>query len=100
MKYNDDLPEISLYVNKGSDGVFNSGDYILFYAQGTVKWSFDGTNNIFTHLNNPYSNYGYYFVTSDVGTGKKIETTNSADPGTATVYDVSEFTDYQLHVFR
>lgn len=33
----DDLPEVAIYMNKGSDGVFNAGDYILFYAQGINK---------------------------------------------------------------
>ncbi|GHU85094.1 hypothetical protein FACS189415_8290 [Bacteroidia bacterium] len=31
--YIDDLPEVSVYMNKGSDGVFNSGDYLLFYGR-------------------------------------------------------------------
>ena len=36
----DDLPSVAFYMHKGSDNVFNSGDYILFYARGTVKWEF------------------------------------------------------------
>ena len=30
----DDLPPVSIYIHKGADNKFNSGDYILFYAQG------------------------------------------------------------------
>ncbi|MHB9142292.1 MAG: type IX secretion system sortase PorU, long form, partial [Paludibacter sp.] len=28
----DDLPEVAIWMQKGSDGVFNAGDYILFYG--------------------------------------------------------------------
>src|ERR1035437_6045625 len=50
----DDLPELAIYMDKGSDGVFNSGDYILFYGQGATKWSYDKSKSIFTHTINSY----------------------------------------------
>ena len=34
----DDLPSVAFYMHKGSDGVFNNGDYVLFYAQGMDSW--------------------------------------------------------------
>lgn len=68
----DDLPESAIWMEKGNDGVFNSGDYILFYAQGVNSWSYDKTKEMFTHRANTYSDAGYYFVTSDAGTGKLI----------------------------
>ena len=36
----DDVPAVAFYMHKGSDGVFNAGDYILFYAQGATAWQF------------------------------------------------------------
>ena len=54
----DDLPAVPFYMHKGSDNVFNSGDYILFYAQGPVKWDCD-KNGQWRHTQNPYSHYGY-----------------------------------------
>lgn len=60
----DDFIEVPVYLNKGSDGVFNSGDYLLFYALGPVSWSYLESENIFVHEKNPYSDYGYYFITS------------------------------------
>ncbi|MBA7557265.1 hypothetical protein ES705_50011 [subsurface metagenome] len=30
----EDMAECPIYMNTGGDGVFNSGDYILFYAEG------------------------------------------------------------------
>jgi hypothetical protein len=93
----DDLPEVAIWMEKGSDGVFNAGDYILFYGQGATKWSYDKTKLIFTHTINPYSKYGYYFVTSDAGTGKKIEEKTTTLPTSPTINTVEEFLDYQVH---
>jgi hypothetical protein len=93
----DDLPELAIHMEKGSDGVFNAGDYILFYAQGVNSWSYDTARGMYTHLLNHYSNYGYYFVTSDAGEGRKISAIDNTLPAGATVYDVNEFTDYAVH---
>ncbi|MCB8994638.1 MAG: type IX secretion system sortase PorU [Bacteroidales bacterium] len=60
----DDLPQVPVYMNKGADGIFNSGDYILFYSKGSVAWNYDSGNDMFRHSLNPYSDYSYYFVTS------------------------------------
>ena len=95
----DDLPEIPIYVEKGSDGVFGPGDCVLFYAQGVVRWTYDSSNSIFTHTNNPYSQYAYYFVSSNaVNTaGKRIETKSSVTiPTDAVVKDITEFIDYKV----
>lgn len=59
----DDFTELPVYLNKGADGVFNSGDYLLFYALGTVKWEYNASQNYITHSKNNYSDYGYYFIT-------------------------------------
>lgn len=93
----DDLPEVPIHMESGSDGVFNAGDYILFYANGTTKWSYDSTRELFVHAQNTYATKGYYFVSSDVGTGRKIETSVIPVPVGAPVVTVTEFTDYAVH---
>ena len=45
--YIDDLPQLSIYMEKGSDNVFGKGDYILFYAQGPIKWEYNTKQKIF-----------------------------------------------------
>lgn len=52
----DDLPEIPLWREK---------DFVLFYANGTTKWNVANTGNGFSHINNHYSSYGYYFLSDD-----------------------------------
>lgn len=93
----DDLPEVAIWMEKGADGIFNAGDYILFYGQGVVKWKYDPASKLFTHTLNHYSNEGYYFITSDVGVGKRITDKTISVPADADVINVSEFTDYKVH---
>lgn len=93
----DDLPEVAVWMEKGADGIFNAGDYILFYGQGVVKWKYDPASKLFTHTLNHYSNEGYYFITSDVGVGKRITDKTISVPADADVINVSEFTDYKVH---
>ena len=70
--YKDDLPENAIYFHKGSDSIFNNNDYILFYAQGPVKLHYNESKEKFEHTMNPYSNYGYYFITENSTPQKNI----------------------------
>ncbi|RKX17076.1 MAG: hypothetical protein DRP35_11570, partial [Candidatus Zixiibacteriota bacterium] len=91
----DDLPEIALYINKGSDGVFNAGDFILFYAQGPTKWTYNSTDDFFTQTVHNYSDYAYYFVTCNNGQPKEIQDDVSiSSPSTHTI---NSFVDYKFH---
>ena len=55
----DDLTEIPLY--RKADGT------LLFYSCGTTLWTRKNSTSAYTHRNNPYSNYIYYFL-SESGT--------------------------------
>ncbi len=93
----DDLPELAVWIEKGTDGIFNAGDYVLFYAQGITQWSYNKTKSMFTHTGNSYSEFGYYFVTSSEGTGKHIQEKPIIIPSNPTIHPVTEFVDYQVH---
>jgi len=94
----DDLPELAICMEKGADGIFNAGDYVLFYAQGVNSWTYNKTNSMFMHSLNTYSQYGYYFVTSDAGTGKKInDKAITPPPASTTITTIDEFVDYQVY---
>lgn len=91
----DDLKEIPLFVSGESDGRFDNSDYVLFYAGGPVRWQYDSRHLCYEHVQNPYDDYSYAFLTVDKGPGKRIA---SADvpSGTATE-TVDEFLDYRVH---
>jgi len=59
----DDLREIALYVQDGSDGFFNNADYALFYAHGSNLCAFDSLANTYRYTKNIYSDTVYYFLT-------------------------------------
>ena len=50
------------------DGVFNSNDYILFYAEGPTGFSEESNTN-----NNIYTDKTYYYVNVSSGFGKRIQ---------------------------
>ncbi len=90
--YYDDLPEISIWMSKGADGVFNQGDYVLFYGRGPLKITRSGID--FVQTNNPYSNYGYYFVTEGQDEPKQMASIPSL---TNFDIDVTTYSDYMIH---
>ncbi len=91
----DDLLENAIHMEKGSDGIFNSGDYILFYGEGPVTWEYNAGDNLFLHSIHNYANASYYYLTTSLGPGKKIETSAGiTDPAT---HNVTTFNDYKYH---
>ncbi|MCQ2360898.1 MAG: type IX secretion system sortase PorU [Paludibacteraceae bacterium] len=69
----DDLPEVAVYMEKGADGVFSEGDYILFYAQGVVKDNISKEEPTHSYTYNYCSKEGYYFITCGSGEGLRME---------------------------
>lgn len=80
----DDLPQVPVY--------FGS-DFVLFYVQGPISWSYDGSR--FKHLRNTYSNYGYYLLSDNAG---ELLTPEEEDPiEDETPSDVTTYLMYQVH---
>jgi hypothetical protein len=63
----DDLKKIAVHVETGSDGIFNEGDYLLFYAEGTHRWVYDGSDGSYRFVRHFYSDTAWYFMTSEPG---------------------------------
>lgn len=93
----DDLPELAIHMETGADGVFNAGDYVLFYAQGVNSWNYDTNRALYTHTLNHYSNYGYYFVTSGDSDVRRIEEIEVNLPDGFTYNEVNEFADFAVY---
>lgn len=91
----DDLRENAIQVVGEEDGKFDAGDYILFYGEAPDIWKYDYTNHIFHHSKNIYSDVNYYFLTVDLGQGKRVGLTPSTTQ-TPNFY-VTTFNDYQFY---
>ncbi|MCF8391919.1 MAG: hypothetical protein K9H12_14565, partial [Bacteroidales bacterium] len=74
----DELKPVAIYMEKGVDGVFGSGDYILFYGRGVDEWRYNYSQGLYTYNKNVFSDYGYYFITSDMGEAVFPEIVSSA----------------------
>jgi len=82
-KHPDDLSEINIKLKDNS---------ILFYGDGPVQWEYDSLNQQFNQKLNLYSNYTYYFLSSDHDSGidntiKTEQQSNNPVTRTITVFD-------------
>ncbi|MDD4372828.1 MAG: type IX secretion system sortase PorU [Bacteroidales bacterium] len=91
----DDLVENPIQVVGEEDGVFNDTDYVLFFASGPLSWAYNPDDEIYERINNPFDDYSYLFLTTDLGPGKRIQAA-SIPSGTVSRV-VTDFPDYQLH---
>jgi hypothetical protein len=94
--YIDDLPEVAVWMNNGADGIFNAGDFLLFYGRGTVKWTYNKNKNLYEHENNPYATSGYYFLTESDSGPQIMQEINSPSPSSSAI-NLTAFDDYALH---
>ena len=79
----DDLVEVPLWREDG---------YVLFYANGTIKWEYSGGR--YVHTQNVYSTYGCYFLTEDDGAPMAFPKV-ALQPTTDAVY--TSYNDYALY---
>jgi hypothetical protein len=91
----DDLQENAIYMEKGADGIFNNGDYILFFGKGIASWRYSQTDDFYMHALNGFSDAAYYFLTTDRGAGKRIQAIPRASG--AITHTVTEFDDYSYY---
>lgn len=92
----DDLPEVPVFMDKGADGVFSEGDYILFYAQGTVTDHISDSRSTHYYTPNYYSKYGYYFITCGAGEGRRIATQEAVTEEPNIEYNTT-YAGYYIH---
>jgi hypothetical protein len=96
--HQDDLIEYAIKVNDAnSNGIFDTDDYALFYGTSPNSWSYNTTHAHYHHSVHNYSDTTFYFLTTDLGPGKRIlpQASSSATPtGTVTSFD-----DYQFHEY-
>lgn len=87
MPHIDDLPQVPVYTGD---------DFVLFWVQGPISWSYNASTGRFVHTRNTYSNYGYYFLTDN--TGEKLDAPQASTVAGAPA-DITTYPDYQVHDF-
>ncbi len=92
----DDLQENAILVIGEEDGSFDNGDYILFYAESPNEWKYSSNDKRIHKTIHLYSDYNYYFISADLGEGKRIHTNNSSQGLSPNFYS-DKFTDVYHH---
>lgn len=91
----DDLLENAIMVVGGEDGSFDREDYLVFYGEGSVKWDYDAAKRVYKHQTHYYSDTNFYFITADLGPGKRIS--SRADGSTLNpTKTIRAFLDFQV----
>ncbi|MES2567530.1 MAG: type IX secretion system sortase PorU [Bacteroidota bacterium] len=88
----DDLQENSIVVVGENDGTFDANDYLLFYGQSTDKWK-NGSDStmLFDHQMHYFSDTSFYFITVDLGAGKRVNTQNSSGNSSNTTTNSQDY---------
>lgn len=69
----DDLVEIPIeVVDRNGNGQFDDDDYIMLYAEGANQWKYSDDFQRIIHINHPYSQYNYIYLTIKSGTHRRI----------------------------
>ncbi len=98
--YIDDLASVPVHMFKGSDGIFGPGDFILFYAQGPVAWSYDMETGFFRHHLHAHARKGYYFLTDSQGpvdTPELLELSEQAPTMEVSSYDYRSYREDETY---
>ncbi|MEO5600579.1 MAG: type IX secretion system sortase PorU, partial [Cyclobacteriaceae bacterium] len=90
----DDLTQNAIFVEGETDGVFHKNDYILFYAEGADKDSYDVSRDVFYHQKNLYSDKNFYFLNIGEDAGKRISSVGTMDGNFPLI---NTFEDYAFH---
>ena len=89
-----DLQELAIQVVGQSDGSFDENDYILFFGQSPNQWVLN-SSGLFSRQQHYYDDNTFYFITADIGEGKRVESFQSLSSADNVI---STFNDYQIHL--
>lgn len=88
--YPTDLTENAIQIQGEEDAVFNTDDYILFYAEGISNWNSESQTTV-----NLYDTKSYYYITIQGDDGKRI--LNMPQPTLTSTTDLTSYDDHQFH---
>lgn len=90
-----DLAEVAISVVGEDDGIFNSGDYIMFYASGPDTHQYDTKSNFFSYQSNLYSTKNFYFLTISSSPGLRVSDVISPAGNFPVISQFDDFAYYE-----
>ncbi|NJO88349.1 MAG: hypothetical protein HC831_04805, partial [Chloroflexia bacterium] len=70
---------------------------VYYYGDGPTQWKYDEVNNFFRQQKNLYSDYAYYFLTSDYNSGNSNAIRQENQATGAQTHTVNTYTDLAYH---
>ena len=96
----EDVEENSIQIIGEADGSFDVEDYILFYAEGPDKWTYNDNTQRFSLVKNIYDDNNYYFLKVSPGNGKRISTQASRSNAAYTTNSFNNYLRYEEDQFN
>lgn len=97
----DDIQELAIQVSGQDDGRFDTGDEIIFYANGPDSYKYNSFYQLWEGTRHLYSDTIYYFFTPDRGTNKRLASApSSTAAATHTVNEYDYYTSYNKDEFN
>ncbi|MDL2242102.1 type IX secretion system sortase PorU [Bacteroidales bacterium OttesenSCG-928-K03] len=93
----DNPSEIPILVNDNYDGIFNSGDSIIFYVEGPHRWTYNNENKTYAHLFNFYSDTAHFFLNFGNEEGLRINTFDNSTLNLDFYDNVVNYTKLDFH---
>ncbi len=95
-----DLVENAINIfDLNNNGVFEDGDYILFYGQSPNTWKFDAQSSLFKHETHLFSDEVNYFLTTDNQyDGKRIVRKQALQNPTRNITSFNAFSFHELEL--
>ena len=84
----DDLVENDILVQDNS---------VIFYAQGPDRWDYNDVKHVFEPKSHYYSDFAYYYISSDVNTSYNNSIKVENQSSQAETHNVNTFNSYAVH---
>jgi len=91
--WNSDFHPDDLLENK----ILIENESVIFYAKSPNTWKFNKSTGLFEHTTHLYSNFSYYFITSDLNTGFDNRISNQSPILQPANQKNTQFNDFQVH---
>lgn len=79
-----------------ADGSFDQSDFILFYARGPHRWTYNEAAGLYNHSRHDYCDTSYYFIGINTGDAP-VRVSTFSPSGQAPNYESVAFNDYTFH---
>lgn len=89
----------AIFISGADDGRFDRNDFILFYAEGPDKSTYDTKRHIFSFQNNLYSDKNFYFLTVAEDAGKRMQVSEDLAVDAPVISTFNDFTYYEKDEF-